>query len=434
MVGAVMKKAALALVALVALWAAPARAEDAAKADKFFFKDGDFVVMIGDSITEQRLYSSYVEMWTVTRFPAWKLTFRNVGIGGDTSTGGNRRFQRDVVRFNPTAMTVDFGMNDGGYGGFKEDRFNAYFKGLQGMADQAKAAKIRTAWVTPQPLDNGDPGKDALKTPAYNETLERFSKEGVEEIAKKNDGLFVDQFHPYLAVLNKARARAEQDPYKRITGGDAVHPGPAGQSLMAASILKGLSFPKLVASVEIDLTAARPQVKATNCKVTDLDNGSGTLTFKQLDDAIPFFPPEAFDILNWSPVLEDLNEYRLKVTGLSDRGKYEVRVGGKALGIYDARKLAEGVNLAPVVLKNAKEADRNPVLAQALAVKAAVEKKTNYFHDQIFSVMRAKLPLDEKSEATIKERLEKMPEYDDAIRKALEMKAHTVEVAPVKGR
>src|SRR6202047_1976104 len=90
-------------------------------AEEFFFKDGDVVVMIGDSITEQHLYSNYVEMWTVTRFPAWKLTFRNTGIGGDRSPGGNGRFKRDVLRYNPTAMTVDFGMNDGGYGGFKDN-------------------------------------------------------------------------------------------------------------------------------------------------------------------------------------------------------------------------------------------------------------------------------------------------------------------------
>src|SRR6186997_2363008 len=94
-----------------------------ASAADFFFKDGDAVLMIGDSITEQHLYSNYVEMFTVTRFPAWKLTFRNVGIGGDRSPGGNNRFKRDVLIHKPTAMTVDFGMNDGGYGGFREDLF-----------------------------------------------------------------------------------------------------------------------------------------------------------------------------------------------------------------------------------------------------------------------------------------------------------------------
>src|SRR5438094_4245514 len=115
-----MRKATLGLLAAVALWAAPARAAD------FFFKDGDTVVIIGDSITEQHLYSNYVEMWTVTRFPDWDITFRNVGIGGDRSTGGNSRFKRDVVAHKPTAMTVDFGMNDGNYRAFDEAGFQTY--------------------------------------------------------------------------------------------------------------------------------------------------------------------------------------------------------------------------------------------------------------------------------------------------------------------
>lgn len=423
-----MRKATLALVALVALWAVPARAADPAKGD-FFFKDGDVVVMIGDSITEQHLYSNYVEMWAVTRFPAWKLTFRNTGIGGDTSGGGNGRFKRDVLRYNPTAMTVDFGMNDGSYQPFNEARFKTYYNGLQGMADQAKAAKIRVAWVTPQPLDTGEPGKTEPNT--YTKTLEQFSDEGVKDIAKKNDGLFVDQFHPYLTVLNKARG--EMDKYQRITGGDAVHPGPAGQSLMAASILKGLSFPKLVASVEID--AAKKSGTGQNAKVSDVAEKDGGISFEQKDEAIPFFPPEASGILKWAPILDELNDYRLKVTGLKD-GKYEVRLGGKAVATYTSDELAKGVNLAAAALKD------GPVADQAKAVKTAVEKKNKYHHDQIFrGVVLASVPdwlklspqeIEEKKEAAFKERMAKMPDLDAEVRKALEMKAHTVEVVPVE--
>ena len=114
----------------------------AATAADFFFKDGDRVVIIGDSITEQHLYSNYVEMWTVSRVSrTGTMTFRNVGIGGDRSTGGNGRFKRDVLTYKPTAMTVDFGMNDGGYRPFDEAGFKTYMDGLQGIADQAKAAK-----------------------------------------------------------------------------------------------------------------------------------------------------------------------------------------------------------------------------------------------------------------------------------------------------
>jgi len=428
-----MRKPTLTLFVLVALGTTPVGAADPAKSDKFFFKDGDVVVMIGDSITEQHLYSNYVEMWTVTRFPNWKLTFRNTGIGGDTSGGGNGRFKRDVLRYNPTAMTVDFGMNDGGYQPFNEGRFKAYFNGLQGMADQAKAAKIRVAWVTPQPLDTDGPG--TTEPNQYNKTLEQFSEQGVKATAEKYGGLFVDQFHPYLDVLNKARG--EMDKYNRITGGDAVHPGPPGQSLMAASILKGLHFPTLVASVEI-AAGGKGEIGATkNCKVSDLTAKDGGVTFEQIDNALPFFPPEATGILKWAPILDDLNEYRLKVTGLKDR-KYDVRLGGKTVASYSADELAKGVNLAAAALKD------GPIADQAKAVKAAVEKKNQYHHDRIFRgvvLSSAAIPdwlgikltpqeIEERRQAAFDERMTKLPEYDEAVRKALEMKPHTVEVVP----
>ncbi len=47
--------------------------------DDFFFKKGDVVLVDGDSITEQRLYTTYIEAYTLARYPAWKLYFRNVG-------------------------------------------------------------------------------------------------------------------------------------------------------------------------------------------------------------------------------------------------------------------------------------------------------------------------------------------------------------------
>ena len=116
----------------------------AAAAD-FFFKDGDVIAVMGDSITEQHLYSNYLEMWTLSRFPAWKLEFHNVGIGGDRSPGGNSRFVRDVLTFKATAMTVDFGMNDGGYTKFNSPGFRTYLEGLEGIASQPR--RLASAWL-----------------------------------------------------------------------------------------------------------------------------------------------------------------------------------------------------------------------------------------------------------------------------------------------
>ncbi len=150
-------------------------------AQSFFLKKGDIVVVMGDSITEQRLYSNYLEIWAQTRFPTYQLIFRNVGIGGDRAVGGNGRFKRDVLPYHPTVLTVDFGMNDASYTSFKEQNFTPYMKGLQGIADQARAAGIRVAWITPQPTERREPGNQLA---GYNETLKKFS-EGVAAIATR---------------------------------------------------------------------------------------------------------------------------------------------------------------------------------------------------------------------------------------------------------
>src|ERR1700686_4205581 len=54
----------------------------------FFFKKGGGIVFLGDSITEQYQYSSYIELYLTTRFQKWNLTSPVAGIGGDAATGG----------------------------------------------------------------------------------------------------------------------------------------------------------------------------------------------------------------------------------------------------------------------------------------------------------------------------------------------------------
>ena len=118
-----------------------------AQAADFLIHDGERVVFLGDSITEQRLYTTYIEAYAVTRHPGWKLWFRNVGWGGDTAWLRQRShpdegrlfaadtaaqqamvdkavgqgLQRDVLPLKPTFVTVKFGMNDHSYQPFRED-------------------------------------------------------------------------------------------------------------------------------------------------------------------------------------------------------------------------------------------------------------------------------------------------------------------------
>ena len=89
-----------------------------ASAQEFHLKDGDRVVFFGDSITDQRLYTTFTETFAVTRFPKRNITFIHSGWGGDRVTGGAgggiaERLTRDVFAYKPTVMTIMLGMNDG---------------------------------------------------------------------------------------------------------------------------------------------------------------------------------------------------------------------------------------------------------------------------------------------------------------------------------
>ena len=110
--------------ALLAL-AGAAHAQGPAK--PFQLVNGDRVVFYGDSITDQRLYTTMVENYVVTRFPRLNVSFVHSGWGGDRVSGGGGgpidvRLQRDVFAYKPTVMTVMLGMNDGGYQGFRPGR------------------------------------------------------------------------------------------------------------------------------------------------------------------------------------------------------------------------------------------------------------------------------------------------------------------------
>src|SRR2546423_8051689 len=108
----------LTLAALL-LTAAPLAAAEPAG---FFFHPGDRVLFLGDSITEQYQYSTYIELYLTTRFPTGHMTFVNAGIGGDRADGGAGRFATHVLAEKPACVTIDFGMNDGGYGGFDQKK------------------------------------------------------------------------------------------------------------------------------------------------------------------------------------------------------------------------------------------------------------------------------------------------------------------------
>jgi lysophospholipase L1-like esterase len=322
-------------------------------------KDGDRVVFYGDSITDQRLYTTFAETYVVTRFPKLDVSFVHSGWGGDRVTGGgggsiDTRLRRDVFAYKPTVMTIMLGMNDGSYKAFDEKIFDTYAKGYQRIIDSVKKELpgIRITVIQPSPYD--DVTQPAKFEGGYNAVLVRYS-EFVKELAGKEKLGVADLNAPVVAALEKAKATDAELSKKIIP--DRVHPGASGHLLMAAELLKSWQAPALVSAVEIDAKAKKVgDVKKT--KVSELKTGDA-VSWTQLDEALPM-PVDLKDpvialAVDSSDFVKTLNQQTLKVTGLGD-ANYTLKIDEDEIGSFTSEQLGQGINLAILLTPMAKQA------------------------------------------------------------------------------
>ena len=413
-----MKRIVLSLVATVLIYSSILQAAE--PDGQFFFKPNDRIVFLGDSITEQYQYSSDIELYLTTRFPKWNLTFINAGIGGDTANGGAGRFAAHVLAEKPTAVTINFGMNDGGYGAFDKGRNDNYVAKTKAMLDAAKAAGVRVALLSPNAVDRRV--QDRFKL--YLETQKQFYAP-LKGLAEEGGAAFVDQYAITRAVLEKMEA--DNSPVRPF--GDGFHTSTHGGLLMAHAILTGLNAPALVSSVEIDTAASKAVAK--RCTVEKLAASSDSVSFDRTDESLPMpiAAKEWVELLPYVNDLKDLNWYGLKVTGLAG-GSYTLSIDGKEVGKYDASQLAAGVNLGNLT--------SGPIFDQSKQVFDAINAKNQIVHQRFRSVIMFQAPdwlkdvAEERRPKELASRTEKINAAQAAIYKLAQPNTHRFTLARQK--
>jgi lysophospholipase L1-like esterase len=408
----------LVALAVAALTATPLLAQP----KSFFFQPNDRVVFLGDSITEQYQYSTYIELYLTTRFPKANFVFLNAGIGGDTANGGANRFQLHVLDDKPTAVTINFGMNDGGYGKFDEGRNKTYREKTEAMLKVAKDAGVRVALCSPNAVDPRVKSNGA----EYFETQKQFYAP-LKDIAAKYDMPFADQ---YAVTRSAVEAMTKDDPKaeKAKPYYDGFHTSPPGGLLMAHAILTQLKAPPLVSHVGHSVGSG---VKEIGCQVTDLTSSDTAVSFTRTDDALPLpIQKDWLPMLPYTNELKDLNRYELLVTGLK-AGKYDVLIDGVTVATHTNKELAEGVNLG--------NATSGPVFDHAQKVFEAINKKNGLVADRFFNVLRFNPPgwvkiddLAGQKKAEAAKRLPKIEAEQKKVNDLAQPKPHKWEVKAAK--
>jgi hypothetical protein len=312
--------------------------------------DGDRVAIIGDSITEQKIYSCYIEAYLLACSGLDNVQTFNFGCGGEHAIRFIKRMETDVWSWEPTVITIFYGMNDGYYRNYEEQLVGTpYRSSMEKIVDFFKSNDVKVIVGTPGVVDvDTYPTRNNTDAQGYNDTLAKLA-EIARQIAVNQEVGFTDIHGTMMSAMLKAKAEVGKDYY--VAGKDGIHPGPNGQLIISYSFLKSMGFDGQIAKIDMDITGA-----------TTVSSGHKIISLKPAMVEIeslryPFCftgnskdPDGNVSILPFVPFQQDLNRFELVVRNLPGE-KAEV-VWGSEKKVFSKAELENGINLAAEFLNN----------------------------------------------------------------------------------
>ncbi len=309
---------------------------------------GDRLAICGDSITEQKLYSRIMETYLTVCMPELNVTVRQYGWSGEQAGGFLHRMTNDVLRFQPTIATTCYGMNDHRYVPYTQEIGDNYRANMGDVVRSFQAHGVRVVLGTAGPVGKMPSWvKSATGTVLdLNLNLAELRNIDLQLAATEKTAGFADVFRPML--MQEFRARSFYGTNYAVPGKDGVHPGLAGQTMMAWAFLRALGVDGEIGTITTSLGSGKATGTAGHTVVT---SAPGTVTLRST--RYPFVVPSADpaddnsirSAFQWVPFEEELNRFQLVVKDARSSARYEVK-WGNIVRSYAGSELRHGVNLA----------------------------------------------------------------------------------------
>ncbi len=201
------------------------------------------IVFLGNSITYNGKFVSYLDAYLTLRYPDEDLEIINIGLPSETVSGLSElghadgqfprpdlreRLDRVLKQLEPDLIIANYGMNDGIYLPFDEERFDAFKKGMVWMHQTIESTGAEIIHVTP-------PIYDERKGAAYANVLDIYAAWLVSLRYTQNWNV-IDLHWPMRKALEEKRSLNPDFTFAK----DGIHPDESGHFLMAKIILLGL--------------------------------------------------------------------------------------------------------------------------------------------------------------------------------------------------
>lgn len=201
------------------------------------------IVFLGNSITYNGKFVSIIDAYLTLKYPEQNLEIINVGLPSETVSGLSElnhadgkfprpdlreRLKRVLDNLNPDLVIANYGMNDGIYLPFDDDRFDKFKAGMEWMHTAIENSGASLIHVTP-------PIYDEKKGPTYANVLDIYSDWLVS--CRYTQSWKVIDLHWPMKKYQKDQRMLDSD---FAFAKDGIHPDEAGHFFIAKIILLGL--------------------------------------------------------------------------------------------------------------------------------------------------------------------------------------------------
>jgi hypothetical protein len=334
----------------------------AAEPVRFEWKDGDRVVLVGDTLIERDQSYGYFETLVTAANPDKTIVFRNLGWSADTPLGlaraafdppeaGFRRLKEHVLALKPTVLVIGYGMAASFDG---EAGLPAFVAGLNTLLDALGPLQARFVFLSP--IAHEDRGRPLPDPSNHNRDLERY-RDAIRKLAEERHAWFVDLYEPTLSAHDYGI-----DP---LTD-DGIHPTTYGSWYLASVIDLELRQVKRDQGWNVRVAPGGRVSKPSAVRVAGVEAMPDRIRFEVTDPALPMplAPPGAPEAVIWMG-----GKRTLRFAGLAP-GRYTLSIDGRPAATSDADTWASGVALTA-----------GPEFDQAEALRKAINEKNRlYFY------------------------------------------------------
>lgn len=206
-----------------------------AVAADFAVKTRQNVVLFGDSITAMGDYGQLMQDMIDEKYPERRIRVLSHGSHGDTVHGSLKRVETDVIRWRPSWVLINFGIND--CGRYTTEEFITHYENLINRVYRDTDAQVGVVSPVYQDHDTANP------------RLEEYVV-ALRALAKKYDAR-------YIPVYEETKRLRPTLPKGVMYAADGTHPNRIGYWIFAETILKALNYPLPRTLRTVDVPARR---------------------------------------------------------------------------------------------------------------------------------------------------------------------------------